>query len=304
MGESYKKTGKTKIALEREILKRRNADFPDLTYNAGLYSFAGGSKKALEPLYPMRPYNKAEFDKAIGQLPEPGGMTPLQSALAELEPILSPLKGHTVVFVVTDGTYTKEDYFAKPLAIAKDLYSKYDVSFFVIDSSGIPNNVDLNVAVNSISPRSRVISYDQFIENPLFLSGALFVIEKRMVKKSKDIVTVIGANLDDLLFAFDSAAINPKYFDKLNKLGEYMQSNPKAKLALSAFTDNKGFSDYNLDLSRRRVESIAGYLETNFKIARERMILNFYGEANPVAGNDTDEGRAQNRRIEGFIFEM
>jgi OOP family OmpA-OmpF porin len=152
MGESYKKTGKTKIALEREILKRRNADFPDITYNAGLYSFARGGKKALEPLYPMRPYNKAEFDKAIGQLPEPGGITPLQSALAELEPILSPLKGHTVVFVVTDGTYTKEDYFAKPLAIAKDLYSKYDVSFFVIDSSGIPNNADLNVAVNSIAP--------------------------------------------------------------------------------------------------------------------------------------------------------
>jgi OOP family OmpA-OmpF porin len=70
------------------------------------------------------------------------------------------------------------------------------------------------------------------------------------------------------------------------------------------FTDSKGSETYNLDLSRRRVESIASYLENNYKIARERIILNYYGEANPVASNDTAEGRAQNRRIEGFIFDL
>jgi OOP family OmpA-OmpF porin len=112
----------------------------------------------------------------------------------------------------------------------------------------------------------------------------------------------IGMKLSNALFAFDSAEIDPKYTDALKKLGDYMQNTPQARLALSAFTDNVGPSSYNLELSRRRVESIASYLENNYKIKRTRMALNYYGEANPVASNDTDEGRAKNRRVEAFIF--
>jgi OOP family OmpA-OmpF porin len=168
----------------------------------------------------------------------------------------------------------------------------------------MPNNAEMKYAVSTINARSQVISYDQFIANPLFLSGALFVMEKRVVKNSKDIETVVGIKLTDALFEFDSANLSPKYADSLKKLGEYMKNNPKAQLALSAFTDSKGSTEYNLDLSHRRVESIASYLELNYQISRERMVLNYYGEANPVASNDTPDGRAQNRRIEGFIFGM
>jgi len=98
------------------------------------------------------------------------------------------------------------------------------------------------------------------------------------------------------------AEIDPKYADKLNKLGEYLQKNPTARLALSAFTDSNEPTEYNVSLSKRRVESIASYLEKDFKIARDRMTLNFYGEANPVADNATVEGREKTRRIEGFVW--
>jgi OOP family OmpA-OmpF porin len=147
----------------------------------------------------------------------------------------------------------------------------------------------------------------------LFLSGALFVLDKRMIRKSADIekkvvVTdvekVAEGKLGDLLFEFDSADISAKGADRLKKLGEYMKNNPKTGIALFGFTDAKGPSEYNLDLSRRRVESVGSYLERNFKIAPERIALAYYGEANPIASNDTPEGRSQNRRIEGFIFDM
>jgi OOP family OmpA-OmpF porin len=260
-------------------------------------------KQALTPFYEVKPYDKAAMAAAIDKLPsEPSGTTPLQKGLEELEPILLGLKGHTVVFVMTDGTFSDWETLDKPIVIAKKLASKYDVSFFVIDISGKPDNPQLKQAVSSINARSRVINFDEFLENPLFLSGALFIIEKSIVKKSVDVEKVIGAKLDHLLFAHDSAEIDPKYADKLNKLGEYLQKNPTARLALSAFTDNNGPTEYNLDLSKRRVESIASYLEKNFKVARERMALNFYGEANPVADNKTDDGRAKNRRIEGFVW--
>jgi OOP family OmpA-OmpF porin len=124
MDEIYKKTGKKKIDLERSILKSRNAEFPDLKYNAGLYTFTPAawslSKTALKSFYPMKAYNKAEFTKAIDQLPSEGsGITPLQWALIEIEPILSPLKGHTVVFVVTDGTYTGYAELQRPIELPR-----------------------------------------------------------------------------------------------------------------------------------------------------------------------------------------
>jgi OmpA-OmpF porin, OOP family len=309
MGEIYKDTGKKKIELEKDILKTRNEALPELSFNGGLYTFTPKAFalyfKALKPFYEVKPYNKAEFAKAIDQLPlEASGTTPLQLCLYELEDIVAKLKGHTVVFLVTDAEYTRVGNLDKPIDIARELARKYDVSFFVIDSSGKKSNPQLQYAVGTINARSRAISYDQFLENPLFLSGALFVLDKRIVKKSIDIEKIIGARLSDALFEFDSAQINPKYTGELNKLGEFMQKNPKAIVALSGFTDNKGSTAYNLDLSRRRVESVAAYLDKNFKITPERMVLNYYGEANPVASNDTAEGRSLNRRIEGFIFGM
>jgi OOP family OmpA-OmpF porin len=308
MSELYKKTGQKKIVLQKEILKSRNEALPNLGFNGGLYGY---DPKALTPTrttnlktyLAVKPYDKKEFAEAIGKLPiDAEGLTPLEQALSELDPVLASLKGHTVVFVVTDGSYTKYLWTEKPIDTAKKLAQKYDVSFFVIDSSGKEKNQPFEYLVNSINARSRVISFDQFLEDPLFLSGALFVLDIRMVKKAKDIEKVIGIKLSNALFAFDSAEIDPKYTDALKKLGDYMQNTPQARLALSAFTDNVGPSSYNLELSRRRVESIASYLENNYKIKRTRMALNYYGEANPVASNDTDEGRAKNRRVEAFIF--
>ncbi|HBL24866.1 MAG TPA: hypothetical protein DDZ40_12230 [Deltaproteobacteria bacterium] len=309
MGEIYKKTGKSKIVLQKEILQSRIASFPDLSFNGGLYTYSTTQEMisdrdpVLTPYYEVKLLNKAEFAKATDRLPtKAAGLTPLQNALTQLDNLLATLKGHTVVFLVTDGSFSRIYTIQKPIDIARNLAQKYDVSFFVIDSSGNEKNPQFEYLVNSISARSRLISYDQFLENPLFLSGALFVLDKRIVKKSIDVEKVIGIKFNSLMFAFDSAEINTKYADSLKKLGKYMQKTPKARLSLSAFTDSKGSSSYNLDLSRRRVESVASYLENNYKIPRTRMVLNFYGEANPVASNDTEEGRAQNRRLEGFIF--
>jgi len=307
MDDIYKKTGKKKIDLEKEIFKTRAALIPNLKYNAGIYSFTPKaleiSSTVLKPFYKMQPYNKAAFGKAIDSLPtKASGPTLLQKGLAELDGVLEGLSGHTVVFLATDSKFSEMKGMDQPIDIARGLARKYDVAFQVIDSSGNKDDKPLQQLVASINARSRVITFDQFIENPFLITGALFVLDVRIVQKSVDIEKVIGAKLSSALFAFDSAEINEKYAAPLEKLGKYMQSNPKARLALSAFTDNKGSVEYNLRLSRHRAESIGNYLETKFNIAPERLVLNYYGEAYPVASNDTAEGRNLNRRVEGFIF--
>jgi OOP family OmpA-OmpF porin len=307
MGDIYKKTGKKKIELEREIFKTRAGLIPNLKYNAGIYSLSPKalkiSGKVLKPFYKMQPYNKAAFGKAIDTLPiKSSGQTLLQQGLVELDGLLEGLSGHTVVFIATDSEFTEMEGMDRPIDIARGLARKYDVAFQLIDSSGNKSDKPLRQIVASINARSQVITFDQFLENPFLLTGALFVLDARIVQKSIDIEKVIGARLSGALFAFDSAEINEKYAAPLEKLGKYMQSNPKARLALSAFTDNRGSVEYNLRLSRHRAESIGTYLETKFNIAPERLVLNYYGEAYPVASNDTAEGRKRNRRVEGFIF--
>ena len=59
-----------------------------------------------------------------------------------------------------------------------------------------------------------------------------------------------------------------------------------------------------MELSRRRAEAVAGYLQKNYELGPDRVVANWYGAENPIASNDTAEGRAQNRRIEVSVGGM
>lgn len=73
---------------------------------------------------------------------------------------------------------------------------------------------------------------------------------------------------------------------------------------LSGFTDSIGDQEYNLGLSRRRAEAVGLYLAAKFNIDPGRIVLHWYGEASPVAGNDTEEGRMLNRRVDVLVADM
>jgi outer membrane protein OmpA-like peptidoglycan-associated protein len=67
---------------------------------------------------------------------------------------------------------------------------------------------------------------------------------------------------------------------------------------LAGFTDNVGDPEYNLQLSRMRAESAKNYILTQSRIDPNRVIVMWYGATNFIADNDTEEGRAKNRRVE------
>jgi OOP family OmpA-OmpF porin len=100
---------------------------------------------------------------------------------------------------------------------------------------------------------------------------------------------------------FISAAIKPEYNDELQALGNFLQEHPQAYVILAGFTDPIGSPEYNLQLSRRRVESVSDYLQSQFKITEDRLITLWYGDLAPAVSNDTEEGRRQNRRVVGVI---
>jgi len=105
----------------------------------------------------------------------------------------------------------------------------------------------------------------------------------------------------NVYFDTNSDRIAPKYYTELNKLGEALTRLPST-VEISGHTDSVGSDQANQLLSERRALSIKRYLEQHFSLPEERLITKGYGESRPIATNNTEAGRRQNRRIEVALF--
>jgi OOP family OmpA-OmpF porin len=74
------------------------------------------------------------------------------------------------------------------------------------------------------------------------------------------------------------------------------------QVELAGYTDNVGSASYNLKLSQKRAEAVKEYLTVEQNIDASRIQAKGYGKENPVASNDTDEGRERNRRVELHVL--
>jgi len=107
----------------------------------------------------------------------------------------------------------------------------------------------------------------------------------------------ILVNLPEVTFAVDSTTISPAMRAVLDDVAASMIRYPNSLIDVMGHTDSTGSDSYNLDLSRRRAESVANYLVSR-GVTRARLETIGYGEQYPVADNTTEVGRAQNRRVE------
>lgn len=101
----------------------------------------------------------------------------------------------------------------------------------------------------------------------------------------------------NVTFQTDSSDLNPRFFEVLDSVALVLEEYEKTLVHVNGFTDSTGPRDYNQRLSERRAESVAAYLEAQ-DIRPERLVTQGYGESHPVASNETEEGRAKNRRVE------
>jgi len=101
----------------------------------------------------------------------------------------------------------------------------------------------------------------------------------------------------NITFAYDSADLNSKFFNVLNGVAEVLKEYQKTVIEVAGHTDSTGSAAYNQQLSVRRAEAVANYLEGQ-GIQGMRIVTRGYGEQYPVASNETAEGRQKNRRVE------
>lgn len=98
-------------------------------------------------------------------------------------------------------------------------------------------------------------------------------------------------------FAFNSTVVQEKYFTDLGELAKFLERFNEVDVKIDGYTDSVGPDDYNQKLSQRRAQAVVDTLVKQHGIEAGRLQAVGYGEADPVASNDTAEGRAENRRV-------
>ena len=152
--------------------------------------------------------------------------------------------------------------------------------------------------------------YALYINKKGYLFKSLFFDYKKGIKQNAIELNIYldpiekgsKVTLNNIFFESDSYGLLEKSKIELNKLVKFMQINNKTKIEISGHTDNLGNDTYNKKLSLNRAKSVSDYL-TEIGIEKDRIISKGYGETKNIASNDTETGRAKNRRIEFQIIE-
>ncbi len=138
------------------------------------------------------------------------------------------------------------------------------------------------------------------VEEPYLLDIELqLVIDQlpdRANRKPKPVV------LNNVFFETGSAALQPRSRIELNRLKDLLEENPGMRIQINGHTDNVGSDEDNQQLSKARAKAVRDYLIEQ-GVAAERLEYKGFGESEPVANNETAEGRQKNRRTEFIVLE-
>jgi len=115
-------------------------------------------------------------------------------------------------------------------------------------------------------------------------------------------VTRMGDNItlnmpSNITFALNSSDLNAQFFNALDGVSMVLKEYDKTVIEVAGHTDSSGSDQYNQSLSERRAQAVSGYLSSH-GVKTQRLIPIGAGEGHPVASNDTEQGRAANRRVE------
>ncbi|MDG1164847.1 MAG: OmpA family protein [Porticoccaceae bacterium] len=118
-----------------------------------------------------------------------------------------------------------------------------------------------------------------------------------MMEEEPEVRTItIRLNVE---FEFNKDTVLAVYGDQLEAIAAAMSVHEDIGFALEGHTDSRGSDDYNADLSSRRAAAVKQKLSADYGIAADRISSMGYGESRPIASNETDQGRARNRRVVG-----
>lgn len=130
----------------------------------------------------------------------------------------------------------------------------------------------------------------------------LMITNLRIAKSDKTMYDALAADgrvaTQGILFDSGSDKIRPESTPTLKEIGKMLKDHADLKILIEGHTDNVGDDASNMSLSERRAAAVSAHLTANYNVDAARLQSKGFGETKPVAGNDTAEGRQNNRRVE------
>ena len=321
MDEKYVGTKEKKIVLAKALLQRMNKMIPELGYMSGLTN-AAPAKEILA----LETYSAASYGAGIAKVPTLIGSnpTPLGEGLKALEPALKAAVGRNAVIILSDG---QENTGEGSLKVAAAMAEKYGVCFHTISFADTVNGnqklLDDITALKScgVSASAAQLTDDaalqKFVKDVFYDSAAAAdpcALDddadgvNNCIDKCPDTikglaVDAAGCPVADIVtlkvnFDFDKSDIKPEYHATLAEFASYMrQQQSFTVVEIAGHTDSVGTDAYNQKLSERRAKAVRDYLVKELGMDDKLFSAVGYGESKPIASNDTDAGRAENRRI-------
>jgi OmpA-OmpF porin, OOP family len=179
----------------------------------------------------------------------------------------------------------------RPLAVLGD--GSIEDQHYLVASRSVPAGTEY-ARIAAMGPSLPVVVVD--IVQPAAMETRVKVVEAASLRG--EIAQRGRVALYAVFFDFDRAELKPESKPQLEELAKYLRSDPGVSVFIAGHTDGKGKVDYNHDLSRRRAAAVMAALVSEHGIAAGRLSAYGVGPLAPLATNDTEEGRALNRRVE------
>jgi len=316
----------SKFTVQKQFLNQFNKTIPDdITLSSGLRSFGFGqctdwsNSKLFQAI---TPHNRLNFQANMNKANCASGGSPMETALSLASTDLEKAQGNIALLIVSDG----DKIASSALDNAKQLENKfgdrlciYSVwvgnaseqqgQFFLQELSNIAA-CGKNINLDDVNTSSKMGS---FVEDMLFTQATIIPKKPEPLDSDNDGVldkedvcpdTPKGATVNKqgcwsitgLQFDTNKATIKKGYESSLNSAIKVLKDNPSLHIQIEGHTDSVGSDKHNQDLSARRANSVQQYLvERDIDI--NRLTNKGFGEHQPIADNETDAGRAENRRV-------
>ncbi|HSQ87085.1 MAG TPA: OmpA family protein [Desulfobacterales bacterium] len=330
MDEKY--NGQPKAEIAKNFLMAMNQTLPELKYNSELRIFGTSTSipdKWTKSVYGLKSYSEAEFETALKDVKGQGGTSslPLAKAITASGEVLKSTQGSTAVILVSDG----EQMDQAPLKAAEDLKSQFGdrLCIYTVQIGDDPagkaileqiakaGGCGYSTAADRLASSANMAG---FVEGIFLAKSAPKPVPMAVAPKPLDSDndgvtdnqdqcpnTPLGFKVDSkgclasassvVLFSFNSADIRSEAYPVLNETAMIMKKNPELNGRIDGYADSTGNEAYNIDLSERRAKAVKDFFVSR-GVDPERLTIKGFGDADPVASNDTKEGRAKNRRVE------
>lgn len=290
--------GVEKFVIGRDFLANFNETVPDLPLLAALRSFGHSpafSDESTVMNFGLSEYSRPGIAGALAAIVPAGGPSPMSAALEAVADDLRDTEGEIAMVLVSDG----KDIEHSPLEAARALQARY-ADRLCIYTVLVGYDGEGRALLSSIS---QVAGCGQAVNAMDITSGAKmadFVAEVLLKKTETGLPEMSKAGtwvFKDIKFELDKAVLMKSSYPRLNDIVKILKTQSELKVEIQGHTDSTASDAYNLDLSRRRAQTVMKYLQSK-GIAPGRMTARGYGESRPIDSNDTEKGRSNNRRVE------